>query len=129
MGNACRTSNKPNDGLLPDGRVLNRELVKAGFAWWYRKYAPDDEPLEQLKREARGAKRRFWAEPPSWAFLRALGPPTPKAKRYHLTFRITQPRLFGHPQGVELVESVDNVDLVFRVYDNFSTALAPQARC
>src|SRR2546422_9117216 len=27
---------------LLDGRVLNHELVKAGLAWWYRKYAPED---------------------------------------------------------------------------------------
>src|SRR5688572_10070253 len=27
---------------LADGRDLGRELVKAGLAWWYRKYAPDD---------------------------------------------------------------------------------------
>ncbi len=69
MGNACRTSNKPNDGLLPDSRVLNRELVKAGFPWWYRRYAPDDEILKQLEREARGAKRGLWADPepvPPW---------------------------------------------------------------
>lgn len=33
------------DVLLPDGRILNHEVVKAGFAWWYRKYAPRDEVL------------------------------------------------------------------------------------
>lgn len=27
--------------LLPDGRVLNHELLKAGLAWWYRKYSKD----------------------------------------------------------------------------------------
>ncbi len=43
------------DVLLPDGRVLNRELVQAGFAWWYRRYAPDDETLAQLEREASSA--------------------------------------------------------------------------
>ncbi len=55
---------------MPDGRMLNRELVKAGFAWWYRKYAPDDETLAQLEREARGARRGLWADPhavPPWS--------------------------------------------------------------
>ena len=55
--------------ILPDGRVLNRELVKAGFAWWYRKYAPGNKALEQLEREAQEAKRGLWAEPepvPPW---------------------------------------------------------------
>ncbi len=49
--------------------LWNRELVKAGFAWWYRKYAPDDEMLEQLEREARRIKRGLWADPhpvPPW---------------------------------------------------------------
>ena len=27
------------DVVLPDGRVLNHELLKAGLAWWYRQYA------------------------------------------------------------------------------------------
>ncbi len=48
--------------LLSDGRSLNRELVKAGFAWWYRKYAPEDEVLAQLERDARDAKRGLWAD-------------------------------------------------------------------
>ncbi len=60
---------------LPDGRVLNRELVKAGFAWWYRRYAPEDVRLEQLENEAREAGRGLWAdaEPvPPWEW-RTLG--------------------------------------------------------
>ncbi len=48
--------------LLPDGRVLNQELVKAGFAWWYRKYAPEDEVLKEYEREAREEKRGLWAD-------------------------------------------------------------------
>ncbi len=50
-------------------RLLNEELVNAGFAWWYRKYAPGNETLQQLEREARDAKRGLWAEPeliPPW---------------------------------------------------------------
>ena len=60
--------------MLPDGRVLNQELVKAGFAWWYRRYAPDDETLVQLEREAREAKRGLWADPdplPPWEWRTA----------------------------------------------------------
>ncbi len=26
---------------LPDGRILNEELVREGLAWWYRQHAPD----------------------------------------------------------------------------------------
>ncbi len=48
---------------LPDGRVLNHELVRAGLAWWYRRYAPEDDTLKQLEAEARQAKRGLWADP------------------------------------------------------------------
>ena len=33
---------------LPDGKDLSAELVRAGLAWWYRKYAPDDKELAAL---------------------------------------------------------------------------------
>jgi micrococcal nuclease len=48
--------------LLPDGRSLNQELVKAGMAWWYRQYTPHDTTLAQLEAEARAAKRGLWAD-------------------------------------------------------------------
>ncbi len=51
------------DAILPDGRVVNHELVKAGMCWWYRKYAPDNETLKELEVEARQAKRGLWVDP------------------------------------------------------------------
>jgi hypothetical protein len=57
--------------ILPDGRSLNQELVKAGMAWWYRPYAPKDTTLAQLEAEARTAQRGLWADAhpvPPWAW-------------------------------------------------------------
>ena len=51
------------DVLLSDGRILNEELVRAGLAWWYRKYAPNNERLKELEQEARETKRGLWADP------------------------------------------------------------------
>ncbi len=48
--------------LLPDGRSLNHELVKAGFAWMYRRYT-NDQSLSDLEEEARVAGRGLWADP------------------------------------------------------------------
>ncbi len=50
------------DGILPDGRVLNRELVGAGLAWWYRQYS-QDATLGRLEAEARAAQQGLWADP------------------------------------------------------------------
>ncbi|MCE7964733.1 nuclease [Nitrospirales bacterium NOB] len=47
--------------LLPDGRSLNQELVRAGMAWWFRKYSKDLR-LGELEREAREEKRGLWSE-------------------------------------------------------------------
>lgn len=65
------------DVVLPDGRVLNRELVRAGMAVWYRKYA-DDPELERLEREARAASRGLWSqknpeEPAAWRRAHGIG--------------------------------------------------------
>ena len=61
-------------GLLPDGTNVNHELVKEGWCWWYRKYAPGDTELEKLEKDAREAKRGLWADPtpiPPWVYRKA----------------------------------------------------------
>ena len=55
--------------VLPDGCMFNRELVREGFCWWYRKYAPGDVTLEKLEAEPREARKGLWADPqpvPPW---------------------------------------------------------------
>jgi endonuclease YncB( thermonuclease family) len=42
---------------------LNQELVKQGWCWWNRKYAPGDTVLEEIEKEAREAKKGLWADP------------------------------------------------------------------
>ena len=48
------------DVILPDGINLNHELVKQGWCWWYRKYAPGDTVLEGLETAARDARKGLW---------------------------------------------------------------------
>ena len=45
--------------VLPDGTSINHELVKEGWCWWYRKYAPGDTVLEGLEHEAREARKEL----------------------------------------------------------------------
>jgi endonuclease YncB( thermonuclease family) len=51
------------DVILPDGRILNHELVRRGVAWWYRKFAPHDLVLSKLEAEARAARIGLWSQP------------------------------------------------------------------
>jgi endonuclease YncB( thermonuclease family) len=58
-----------NGRVVIDGMNLNQGLVKQGWCWWYRKYVPGDTVLEGLEKNAREAKKGFWADPqpvPSW---------------------------------------------------------------
>ena len=50
------------DIILPDGTSLTQELVRAGLAWHYLKYAPNDKELARLEAEARTAKRCLWSD-------------------------------------------------------------------
>jgi endonuclease YncB( thermonuclease family) len=68
--------------LLPDGRSLNQELVKAGMAWWYRPYDPNDTTLAQLEAEARTAKLGLWADAhpvPPWEWRKGQRASSPAA--------------------------------------------------
>lgn len=61
--------------FLPDGRHLNRELVRAGYAWWYRRYSGDP-TLGELEAQARAARRGLWADPhaiPPWEWRARRG--------------------------------------------------------
>jgi endonuclease YncB( thermonuclease family) len=63
--------------LLGDGRSLNRELVSAGYAWWFRRHSSDRD-LEERERQARTARRGLWADPnpmPPWVFREAQPAP------------------------------------------------------
>jgi len=62
------------DVILPDGTNLNQELVKQGWCWWYRKYAPRDMVLEGLETGVREAKKGLWVDPapvPPWVYRKA----------------------------------------------------------
>src|SRR5262249_37863683 len=48
--------------ILPHHKNLNEELVRAGYAWWYRKYASDNKTLEALETEAREHHRGLWKD-------------------------------------------------------------------
>jgi micrococcal nuclease len=45
------------DVLLINGTNVNHKLIKDGWCWWYRKYAPGDTVLEGLEHQAREARK------------------------------------------------------------------------
>jgi micrococcal nuclease len=57
------------DVLLPDGTNVNHALVREGWCWWYRKYAPENVILAELQRRAQRSGVGLWADPhpvPPW---------------------------------------------------------------
>lgn len=55
-----------------NGTCVNEELLKAGFAWHYKRYSPDTH-LAELETEARQKKAGLWADTnplPPWSFRR-----------------------------------------------------------
>ena len=62
-------------GVVYKGNLnVNLQMVKSGYAWWYRKYAPLDDDLRMAEERARIDKLGLWAEPdpiPPWEWRRA----------------------------------------------------------
>ena len=102
---------------LPDGRSLNHELVKEGWCWWYRKYAPLDTELDALEKDARDAKKGLWADPapmPPWEFRRTRK--TSKRENTHDSKPITgnrQSRLYYPPDCMVYPGSKDYNRILF----------------
>ena len=66
-----------------------KELVKHGWCWWYRKYAPLDADLEKLEKEARDAKKGLWADPapiPPWVYRKARRGQAPDISDFIMPF-------------------------------------------
>ena len=56
--------------ILADGRSLNEELVRNGYAWHYKAYS-NDKNLANLEADARRFKRGLWQDPnptPPWNY-------------------------------------------------------------
>jgi micrococcal nuclease len=45
-----------------DGRRLSVRLLQAGMAWWYRRYARDDNELADAEKKARADRRGLWQD-------------------------------------------------------------------
>ncbi len=61
--------------LYLGSKNVNQEMVRAGMAWWFRKYAPHDRVLEDLEEKAREAGRGLWRDSDAiapWTFRRPL---------------------------------------------------------
>lgn len=55
--------------LIADGESLNEQLVRSGYAWWFRRYAMNAAALRSFEEEARNARRGLWKDPrpiPPW---------------------------------------------------------------
>ncbi|MBP6978869.1 MAG: thermonuclease family protein [Bacteroidales bacterium] len=59
---------------LDDGRELCQEMVRAGYAWHFKRYSSDRE-LSALEKEARSAHRGLWADTdpqPPWEYRKEM---------------------------------------------------------
>ena len=60
---ALSTAERTNgDVIFPNGTNVNQELVKQGWCWWYRKYAPGNTVLERLETDEKEARKGLWAD-------------------------------------------------------------------
>jgi micrococcal nuclease len=68
--------------FLPDGKLLNEEMLKSGLAWHYRVKHPHSSFLEKLEYKAWKKHVGLWVQEtpvPPWEFRRENKPPSPPA--------------------------------------------------
>ena len=56
-----------------EGYDINASMVCAGHAWWYERYAPDNELLKSCHKEAQNAPKGLWESDdpmPPWKWRR-----------------------------------------------------------
>lgn len=61
------------DLKFEDGRRVSVEMVKAGHAWWYKRFAFGDAELREAEEQARRDRRGLWKEEnptPPWNWRR-----------------------------------------------------------
>jgi endonuclease YncB( thermonuclease family) len=49
------------DVILPDHTSLSEDIVRAGYAWWYREYAPKDHTLAYAEADAKLEGVGIWS--------------------------------------------------------------------
>lgn len=63
--------------VLPSGEVLNHLLVRAGLAFWYRRYDRNNTALKEAEELAKKEKRGVWSQRsmlPPWEYRRQNRP-------------------------------------------------------
>ena len=87
--------------ILSEGRVLNQELVRNGFAWHYRVHYPGNEFLRELEYRAWKNKSGLWVDPsavPPWKFRREAFLPDPPENPSQMDYdRILSYGVIGDP--------------------------------
>ena len=51
------------NAVLPNGKSLSEELIRAGYAWWDRDTEPNNADLEKIETSAKQVKAGLWAQP------------------------------------------------------------------
>jgi len=57
-----------------DGQNVNEKMVRSGYAWWYKRYDPDNQALKEAQEQAKAEGLGLWqdADPmPPWEWRRS----------------------------------------------------------
>jgi len=88
--------------FLPDGKLLNEEMLKSGLAWHYRVKHPHSSFLEKLEYKAWQKKLGLWiqdAPTPPWEFRRENRIPSPPTIPEHMDYDLfLSYGLLGNPK-------------------------------